>query len=547
MGKVTFAVLLFLVFTIVSGIYLPVYTEAVARSGQINNGIQERDILSVITSSNHSAIYAASSRSVYILQHSENRWEKVYSEENPHSYIKTIHVDPDDPEVLYIGSGRGLFAGNIKTGIWTRIFAGRSASEKSVLSVYVQPGDNSKIAVGTESGIYWTEDRGKMWHRSINLSSSHIIRLKTDGIKSGTVYAVTSTGLHKSIDSGQTWILLAGNSVQSNDENLDDPEAAPEYESEMSIRQFYCITADPDDSKRLFAGTSYGMLYSGDSGKSWSLTSNSGLTGLQIRDLVFDTTGDKRIFAATNKGVFTYLIKTETWEKFFMENSPEDLHSLVISSNTPPALWAAAEGGIYKSAMYPEYQTAGHVNAQEALAEVQHEPSIAEIRDAAIRYAEVSPQKISKWRKSAAKSAWLPDLRFAYDKNKDWQSSKYFYSTAKEKYNDDDITKGNDHGWSVSMTWQLGELIWNSDQTSIDSRSRYMVQLRDEILNEVTRLYFERKRLKINMKILPSEHLKEQLEDELRLQELTAQIDALTGSYLTRRLMQSNAGEIPKS
>jgi len=42
------------------------------------------------------------------------------------------------------------------------------------------------------------------------------------------------------------------------------------------------------------------------------------------------------------------------------------------------------------------------------------------------------------------------------------------------------------------------------------------MQLRDDILDEVTRLYFERG----------------------RLQELTADIDGLTGGYLSRRLRE---------
>ncbi|MBI5663864.1 MAG: hypothetical protein HZC49_02055 [Nitrospirae bacterium] len=130
----------------------------------------------------------------------------------------------------------------------------------------------------------------------------------------------------------------------------------------------------------------------------------------------------------------------------------------------------------------------------------------------------------------------------SYGKGEDWQNSSYFYSTKDEKYKDDDITEGRDKDWAISLTWKLGELIWNDDQTSIDNRSKLMVQLRDDVLNEVTRLYFERRRLQINSVMSPPADNRDIIEKDLRLQELTANIDALTGSYLSSRLAQKGAG-----
>lgn len=178
------------------------------------------------------------------------------------------------------------------------------------------------------------------------------------------------------------------------------------------------------------------------------------------------------------------------------------------------------------------------MTVEEALSMFSHEPALAEIRQVAIAYSEVEPEKIRKWRKAAAAKALLPDLRVAYDDAKDWQSSTYFYKdTYEEQYlKDDDITRGHDKGWSVSLTWELGDLIWNSAQTTIDARSRLMVQLRDDILNEVTRLYFERKRMQVEMISSPPADFMSRMDKELKLQELTAGIDALTGLYLSKRL-----------
>ena len=60
-----------------------------------------------------------------------------------------------------------------------------------------------------------------------------------------------------------------------------------------------------------------------------------------------------------------------------------------------------------------------------------------------------------------------------------------------------------------------------------------MVQLRDDIMNEITRTYFERRRLQIETYLSPPRDIKQILEKDLRIQELTADLDALTGGYFS--------------
>lgn len=63
-----------------------------------------------------------------------------------------------------------------------------------------------------------------------------------------------------------------------------------------------------------------------------------------------------------------------------------------------------------------------------------------------------------------------------------------------------------------------------------------MVELRDDILDQVNKLYFERLRLKMELASLSIEDLKKRNEKELKLQELTASLDALTGGYFSHQI-----------
>ncbi len=62
------------------------------------------------------------------------------------------------------------------------------------------------------------------------------------------------------------------------------------------------------------------------------------------------------------------------------------------------------------------------------------------------------------------------------------------------------------------------------------------MQLREDILDEVNKLYFERIRLKVEIDRLSIEDRVKRLEKKLRLEELTASLDALTGGYYSECL-----------
>lgn len=164
--------------------------------------------------------------------------------------------------------------------------------------------------------------------------------------------------------------------------------------------------------------------------------------------------------------------------------------------------------------------------------EYANEPSIQELQREAIRYAEVSPDKIKNWRRQASMKALLPEVSMGYDRDKGNTVDAYSYG-GKTTY-----TIGPDdesYGWDFSLKWDLGDLIYNDDQTSIDCRSKLMVQLRNDILEELNNAYFERKRLNSQISTITEKSSPAYAEKALRVEELTAKIDGLTGGYLSSK------------
>ncbi|UCD34102.1 MAG: hypothetical protein JSU90_07310 [Nitrospiraceae bacterium] len=517
-----------------------------------DSGINEADMHHLIGTEQGHIMYASSRSSVYRKWGSGKQWMEILSLRSSGSRINAIAASPGDGSTVYAATDSGLFMSSDSGAAWTNIFSGIGEAERAVLSVAVPPDTPDCLVIGTGDGLFLTTSRGRTWGKSSSIpSGTSVLHLAVHPARPSLLYALTVRGVYKSTDRGSRWErvlpLEPGNEEQSSDNDADRPE---ENGLEDRLAEGF-LAMDPHHPGAMYAGISgAGAVHvSRDSGSSWGLLSTVGLGRADIRHIVPDMTDPEILYAATARGVFHYSRTRGTWQEVYSGMGTSDVRSLTFvrrGEGSTPALWAATARGLYRMSAVPSL--AGHpsgnehpeaLSPEEAFALFAHEPTIAEIREAAIEYAEVQPRKISAWRRAAARKALLPDLNRRYGKGEDWQSSTYFYSTKDEKFKDDDITRGDDEAWSVSLTWELGDLIWNDAQTSIDSRSRLMVQLRDDVLSEITRLYYERRRLQVDLLVNIPGETTERIEKNLRLMELTAKIDAMTGSYLSERLAQA--------
>ena len=512
----------------------------------VSNGIIDADLQRVVVSPDYpDTVYTNSLNSVYRTTDGGKTWNEVLSFRGTGNTINTIAAVPKNEKIILAGTREGLYRSDNKGTQWIRIFSGIGGLEDSVLSIAVHPVKSEIIFIGTGSGLYRTDNTGKDWNKDRNLPAGSLVTsIAIDNAEPNIIYAATDKGMYKSINNGIDWQRAFVTGLPESNNNISDGDEATATEEIETGVEIKSIVINPGDSKIIFAGTRSGLLISENGGLTWKKAGNSGLINRDIRHLSVSSEDADSIFAATGNGVFRYSKVSDNWHELYNGLVSSDIHFLAFSpdhKNDFITLWAAAKNGIFKTV--PAVQTLpehNNIEAEQVFSKFANEPAIEEIRQAAMSYAEVQPEKIERWRKAAARKALLPDLRFEFDKNKSWQGSAYYYSG---KYVDDDITNNKDKGWSVSLTWELGDLIWNDAQTSIDTRSKLMVELRDDILNEVTRLYFERRKMQIEMFLSPHADIKEKIDKELRLQELTSDIDALTGSYLSKRLVQIKKDE----
>lgn len=178
------------------------------------------------------------------------------------------------------------------------------------------------------------------------------------------------------------------------------------------------------------------------------------------------------------------------------------------------------------------------------LAEFSGEPDIRAVQAMAQDYSMTRPDLVQNWLKASKRAFLLPSMSLTYRKELDlaerdeWADIDTETKTWQNEWErrEDTVTGENDDTYQVSLRWRLDKLVMSSEQIRVISESQDVVKLRDKVLDEVTRLYFDRRRLQVELLLNPAGDLKRQIEDALRLQEMSANLDALTGGAFSAAL-----------
>ncbi len=189
--------------------------------------------------------------------------------------------------------------------------------------------------------------------------------------------------------------------------------------------------------------------------------------------------------------------------------------------------------------VWQSFQEQGAISRSRIFDILNREPDILTLQEKAMEFAGVSPDKIIDWRRRLKKRALLPEfsIDLDLDNNRTLSDSIAVSSSGSSNVGPDDKTMYKAIGVGISLDWDLKELIWSSEEVSIDTRAKLNTELRDDILSQLNQLYFEWKRQQVK---LLDENLKPEKALSLlfKIEKLRADIDALTGGFLSRALDQ---------
>ena len=490
-----------------------------AEEGLAPSSLGIRDSVRVILSLGLEQLWVGARRGLYRSTDQGSHWKRIFQPGIAGGQVQGLALDPVDPSRILVAAGTRLYASLNKGQRWELLYR----SDQEILTVAVDPRDSRRIFVGTLKGLRISSDQGFHWNApGGGLSEVWIRSVLFHPSRPGYSYLWTQRGLFRSKDQGSSWQRIWGR--VSLEEEAGVPLAVlSDEEREESLESTGNLAIDPAEGI-LYIGTDQGIFSSRDDGQSWESLPTLGLGTPRILQLLVLPQRPRALCAATREGLFLFNPDTGIWNRL-AEGLPSGPIDAVALTPEGHSVWAGTRQGLFQIAL-PASSPLRPMELSER-ERVSAEPSIQEVLEAAIQYAEVMPGKIRGWRAGAVLRNWFPRFTVSLDRDKD-QTIASATSGGKTTFSMGPEDKSVSVGFG--FTWDLANLVWNPDQVSIDTRSRLMVQLRQDILEEVTRLYFERKRLLSEFQGNPTQDPLLRTERSLRIEELTARLDALTGN-----------------
>lgn len=485
------------------------------------DGVSSQVKAVAIDKNNHKALYAGSPEGLFKTIDGGKSWKALAI--GLIDKVNFLYGDIQDTEIIYAATENGLFRSQDSGDNWQKIFVGKDIQEKNVLALTLCYEPPKTIFIATENGIFFSPVNRIQWQKVGGaLLEARVSSLIVNPSDSDELFIASSKGLFKTQNRLASYEKL----LNSFNPEVEDSAADIDSSEEEIAPQEYTfryIAIDPRNQNRLYLATFRGLISSLDGGQSWKKEVLSGLLDEKINYIAVDgaltAKNREKILLATDTGVF------ECGEGACrqMYQGVDSKRCNQIAQDSEGNLYLASDGGLFRISLRDNPQQEAKKDELKDAPIHNSEATILEIQQEAIKYAEVYPEKIANWRKQARMRAFFPEIDLTYDKtvftSVNFPQGRGFVGPL---------------DWGVSLSWDVGDFIFSTEQTSIDVRSRLMVQLRDDIINEVTRLYFERKRLQAELIGAEDLNPKSKAEKELRLEEITALIDGLTGGYLSR-------------
>lgn len=164
------------------------------------------------------------------------------------------------------------------------------------------------------------------------------------------------------------------------------------------------------------------------------------------------------------------------------------------------------------------------------------DPPIDALRSAATALALAEPARVRSLLERARLAGWLPELRLRVDRRFARKESVDLGGSdaAALSVTPVGIDSNNDVRYEARATWDLGRILFNPDEIAAHAEALRTADVRRALETTVIRLYFERRRLKAESLAADANEESGNMKLELRIAEVEAELDALTGGAFSR-------------
>lgn len=163
------------------------------------------------------------------------------------------------------------------------------------------------------------------------------------------------------------------------------------------------------------------------------------------------------------------------------------------------------------------------------------DPPVSVLRQAAAALILAEPERAQAMLTRVRLAGWLPELRLLVERRLNRAESVDLGTAADpSSLAPVGIDTANDVRYQARATWDLGRIVFNPDEIAVEGQALRAGDARREIEALIIRLYFERRRLKLESLGADDSDMPSASRRDLRIAEIEAELDALTGGAFTR-------------
>jgi hypothetical protein len=158
------------------------------------------------------------------------------------------------------------------------------------------------------------------------------------------------------------------------------------------------------------------------------------------------------------------------------------------------------------------------------------EPTVEELQRAAVRHAELEPERVRSWERRLRLAPLAPTLRVQVGRG------VFDLASTTDASGVTRLTVGARDEWQfqIAATWALDRLVFHPDELRLAREAQRVAARRERLVTDVAQLYYERRRLQLALAQAPPPD-GSAAGVRLRLEELSAILDGLTGGALGQR------------
>ncbi len=202
-------------------------------------------------------------------------------------------------------------------------------------------------------------------------------------------------------------------------------------------------------------------------------------------------------------------------------------------------VWILAMAAVWLCLIPSAAAQQAQMTEEEVLARFKHEPSVQQVQDAAIRYYQVHPDRIASLRSNAQLKALVPVVSGGFANALGSEKRKLVDSIYLNLgFKEDEQINSDSMAFTVGATWNLDRLVFNAEVLDVQS----LIGILDGVVREVTTIYYIRRRLQIDNLLRPPTDLASKISSNIRIEELTGLLDAMTGGFMSKWLRKARHG-----